>query len=124
MVVIERLIFDDVIEGTTDVYTDPKLNAELGSPNKFTLVGFASQSSGTSPTLTVQAEVSVGDERYWSNLQGTPEINGTALSTTVRTSFGSTPNIESSTGRMRFRLALGGTAPKSRVQLYFTGRDP
>jgi hypothetical protein len=63
------LIFDDVVEGTTAVYSPPGFDDTLGAVDALSLCASASQVTGTSPTLTVQVEQSP-DERRWSNGRG------------------------------------------------------
>lgn len=117
-----EVIYDDNVGGTTAVYTAPEMNDKLGAPNKWYLYAIASQASGTTPTLTVQAEQSVNG-RDWANIAGTAEINGISLSTTART-LSSVVSQSNGLGLVRFRIQLGGTNPQCRVALHFTGRDP
>jgi len=115
-------IYDENIEGTTALYTDPTHNGLLGSVEKLSIFALTDTVTGTTPTLTVQIEES-GDQVHWTNKVATAEINGTTLSTTVVTTAvgrdgGNTP----SAGFLRLRVSLGGTTPKAHVRLWVTGR--
>lgn len=118
------LVFDDVIEGTTAVYTDPRFNADLASADKLVIMGVVSQVSvsGGTPTFTAQIEHSA-DNRNFVNKSGTAEINGVTLSTTALTNVsGNDPGTVPLGAHVRLRLVLGGTTPKARVRLWVTGR--
>lgn len=116
------IAFDDSVEGTTAVYTTPAWNDQLGASNKWYLQAITSNVSGTSPTLSVQAETSP-NERDWTNLTSIPEVNGVSLSASART-ISAIVSGQNSLGFVRFRITLGGTFPKARVMLYVTTRDP
>ena len=121
--VSHELVFDDSIEGTSDVYTAAEHNSMLGVPDRLLVIVFVSQvsvASGT-PTFTLQFEMSP-DERNWMNVDSTPEINGDTISTTARTTAAGSGSP--GTRYVRFRMALGGaTSPRARVQVWVTGRD-
>ena len=124
MRVFHSLVFDENIEGTTEVYTDPTWNAQLGLPDKLTLFAVTDTASATTgPTLTVRIEES-GDQIHWTSKTGTPEINAQTMSTTANTVFVGRDNGTNPTaGFVRLRLTLGGTgALKGHVRLFITGR--
>jgi len=115
-------LYDDNMEGTTALYTDPSHNALLGSVEKLSIFAITDTVSGTSPTLTVQIEES-GDQVHWVNKAGTPEINAVALSTSaLTTAVGRDAGGTPSNGFLRLRVVLGGTSPKAHVRLFVTGR--
>ncbi len=119
-----ELIFDDVVQGTSDVYTDPKWNEKLGVADVFTVGAIASQAGGTSPTLTVQVEQGP-DERRWENRNTTAEINGVTLSKTaenVETANDGDPAGATRLAFVRLRIQLGGTDPQARLKIWVTGR--
>jgi len=116
------LVFDEIVDGTTSVYTDPKWDDVLGYPDKLTLFVVTDGVSGTSPTILVQLEEGP-DQRNWMNKGGGPEIPATAISTTAATALagydtGAYPNP----AYVRARIQLGGTSPRARVRLWVTGR--
>jgi hypothetical protein len=115
-------VYDENIEGTTALYTDPSNNGLFGSVEELSIFAVADTVSGTTPTLTVQIEESA-DQIHWVNKIPTAEINAQALSLTVKTVVvgrdnGSVP----SSGFLRLRVSLGGTTPKAHVRLWVTGR--
>jgi hypothetical protein len=115
-------MYDENIEGTQALFTDPSHNALLGSVEKLSIFAVVDSVSGTSPTLTVQIEES-GDQVRWINKAGTAEINAAALSTTViTTAVGRDTGATPSNGFLRLRVSLGGTSPKAHVRLFVTGR--
>lgn len=114
--------YDDVLEGTSTTYSDPRLDEVLGSVERLRLFVVATDVSGTSPTLTVRIEEGPTGER-WSNKAGTAEINAVALSTSavnlVRgADAGGTPGA----GQARLAITLGGTSPRAQLRIYVTGR--
>ena len=56
MRVYHSLVFDENVEGTTAVYTDPSFNAQLASCEKLHIFTLSDTVSGTTPQLTVQIE--------------------------------------------------------------------
>jgi hypothetical protein len=116
------LIFDDNVVGTTAVYTSPEFNDLLGQYERgaFQVVGDQATSGAT---VTVQQEHSA-DQRNWSNRNGSPEVNGAALSTSITTN---TSGYELGTGTghgyVRLRIQLAGTTPQAHIKIWYTGRD-
>lgn len=115
-------VYDENVEGTGTLYTDPSHNALLGSVEKLSIFAITDTASGTSPTLTVQIEES-GDQVHWVSKAGTAEINAAAVSTTaLTTAVGRDTGATPSNGFLRLRVTLGGTTPKAHVRLWVTGR--
>jgi hypothetical protein len=124
MQIFHTQVYDDAIEGTTAVYTDPRFNAEIASADKLVIMGTVSQVSvtGGTPTITVQLEHSA-DNRTFVNKSGTAEINAATLSATAITPVsGNDPGTVPLGGFARLRIVLGGTNPRAKVQLWVTGR--
>jgi hypothetical protein len=115
-------VFNDVIQGTTAVYTNPELNEPMGVADAVFLAAWVAQASGTSPTLTVTAETSV-DGVNWGEWAGAPLINALALSTTTKTSGGSNGYFNNGARLMRLKVQLGGADPSALVRLFWIGRD-
>jgi len=116
-------IFDDVVTGTTTVYSSGEFNELLGRHDRISLFLVVDTVSGTSPTITVQLQHS-SDERNWVNKNGTPEINALVISPTATT----TEAANDATGNygchsVRAAITLAGTNPSCRVRLYATLRD-
>ncbi len=116
------LVFDDVVQGTSAVYTDPKWNTPMGVGDVFFLSAIASQFSGTSPTLTVSVQTS-GDGVYWGDWAGAPVINAVALTGDDKVGSGSDGYLNNGLRFMRLKIVLGGTSPQTRLQLWWVGRD-
>jgi hypothetical protein len=117
-------VFDDAIEGTTAVYTSPIHDAMLGLSDSLSIYGVATQTTGTTPTITVQVEDGP-DERRWRSRNGTAEVNAVSLSTTAETAFtgnDGSPLGATRLGFVRLRIQLGGTSPVARVKIWVTGR--
>ena len=118
------LAFDDVVQGTSAVYTVPGLDSTLGSVESLSICAVASQAGGTSPTLTVQVEQGP-DERRWENRNATAEINGVSLATTaenVETANDGDPTGATRLAFARLRIQLGGTDPQAHLKIWVTGR--
>lgn len=118
------LAFDDVVEGTSAVYSAPSLDSTLGSVESLSICAVASQAGGTSPTLTVQVEQGP-DERRWENRNTTAEIDGVSLSKTaenVETANDGDPAGATRLAFVRLRIQLGGTNPQARLKIWVTGR--
>ncbi len=122
MLRICELVYDNVVQGTTAVYTDPKWNEKMGTADMVLLSAIASQFSGTSPTLTVTAETSA-DGIYWGEWAGGPLVNAVALSGTDKVGTGSNGYFNNGLRYMRLKIELGGTDPSTRLQLWWAGRD-
>lgn len=115
--------FDGVVMGTSDVYTSPEFNSQLGAADRFMLQVVGNQATATSPTVTVQLEHS-GDQRNWAAKNGTAEINAAALSASATVSLigsdvGTTPPLSF----VRLRIRLGGTGTVgARLTIHVCGR--
>lgn len=115
-------VFDDILDASTPLFIDPSFNDALGSVEELSIHGVAVALSGTSPTLTVQIEESP-DQINWRNKQGTPEINGLALSLSSFTNVtGTDSGAVPSACYLRLRVQVGGTTPRVIVKLWVTGR--
>ncbi len=118
-----QLVFSDFVVGTANTYTVPELNDLLASADRLAIQAIVDQVTGTSPTLTIQVEMS-SDDRNWSAKSGTAEINAVALdSISTKILTGIEPGTNPGHGRTRLRIALGGTNPQANLKLYVTGRD-
>ena len=118
-----QLVFSDFVVGTTATFTSPKFNDLLATADRSAIQAIVDQVTGTSPTLTVQVEMS-SDDRNWSSKNGTAEINGTALvNSATNILSGIEPGTNPGHSRARLRIALGGTSPQANVKIYVTGRD-
>ena len=113
--------FNDVINGTTTVYTPTKLNEVLGQTDKLSVQAVADQTSGTSPTLKVDIEHS-NDQRNWA--VKTAAIAATSIPAGATTPlFGNDPGTTPTGGFVRLALTLGGTTPAAHVKVTVCGRD-
>ena len=124
MRIFHKLAFDNYVNGTAFVYSDPTLNAQLGVADQLAIGGFSAQVSGTSPTLTVRVEQSFDNIR-WQDRNTTAEVS-TTLSTSAETLFGGQdgdPTLRPRLEFVRLRIALGGTTPAGQVRVWVTGHD-
>jgi hypothetical protein len=123
MRVYHTLVFDENIEGTAALYSDPMYNDQLAVTEKLEIFAVADTVAGTSPTLTAQIEESP-DGIHWQNKNGTAEINAVSLSTTLNTiAVGRDAGTNLGSGLCRLRVVIGGTGnPKGHVRVWATGR--
>ena len=114
--------FDDVVNGTTVVYTTTRLNEVLGQPDRVSLEAVADQSGGTSPTLKVDLEHS-NDQRNWA-VKSTP-IGVTAIPVGATTAiFGADAGTTPTGAFVRLAITLGGTGgPNAHVKIHVCARD-
>lgn len=85
MLEFSETVFNDTVQGTDPIYSDPCWNEPMGSPDAIFIGYIASQSGGTTPTLSIGFETSL-DGHTWGDWAGPPPvINAKALSTTGAT---------------------------------------
>lgn len=119
-----ELVFDEYVDGTASIYSKPQFNALLSLADLYSIHAAAFIESGTSPTLTLQLEEGP-DNFNWGNKKATPEVNAAALTSgalTVATHSVGGGSTFPTSGYMRLRVQLGGTSPRGRVKVWFTGR--
>jgi hypothetical protein len=125
MLVFRAKLFDGVLTGTGNVYTQTADAELLGSVERLTLGVAYDGVTGTNPTMTLQLENSPDGTR-WMNQSATPEYAG--LSFASAKGFLYTTSFPSTTvpigGFVRIRLALGGTSPSGYFRLWAVGRNP
>jgi hypothetical protein len=122
MLVFSRKVFDGLVSGTSDVFTDMRFSSLLGSVEQVAFEALVLGIGGTSPTLTIQLQHSMDGIR-WMNQNATPEVNASALTPTDDLF----PFLSSSNTILRYvrlRIALGGTSPSAVVVLRAVGRSP
>lgn len=116
------LVFDEMIEGTAPVYSDPSYNGLLASTEKVELAAVVDTVSGTSPTLTVRIHEGP-DGIHWRNKNATAEINGVSITAVpVPLTVGLDAGANLGSGQARLEVTLGGTNPKAHVRIWATGR--
>lgn len=121
MLRMNELIFDDVVEGTTAVYTDAKFYEAMGTPDVFYLAYIATQAGGTSPTLTLTAQMSA-DGITWGQW-GSVITSAATLTAGQKNVGGSSDYTTNGFRNMRVKIELGGSGPSTRLQLWWMGRD-
>lgn len=115
------VVFDDIVQNTTPVYTDPEHNGILGSADKMSLQVISNVLSG-GPALTVAVEHSADDE-IWVPCTVTPELNRVSLSwTDTNNHVVSYDSGGSALCRVRLRVELSGSATV-RVKITACGRS-
>jgi hypothetical protein len=117
-----RLVFDGAVSGTTAIYTNPRFNTLLALTELIEIGCVVSQASGTTPTLSVQCQVSPDNEN-WFDKSGTAEIAAASLSTSdVSIAGGKSSTTDSTVGFVRLKISLGGSDNKATLRIFVTGR--
>jgi hypothetical protein len=123
MLVFRAKLFDGVLKGTGNVYTQTADAELLGSVERLTIGVAYDGVTGMNPTLTLQLENSPDGTR-WMNQNASPEY---ALAIVGTKGFVYTTNFSSLTvpigGFVRIRMALGGTSPAGYLRLWAIGRS-
>jgi hypothetical protein len=115
------VVFDDVVQNTTPVYTDAEHNALLGSADKMTFQVIANVLDG-GPDLTVTVQ-HAPDDRTWIQRGGEAEIPGASLSVTDTNSLVRSYDSGGTAGcRVRFRVELSESGIV-RVKIIACGRS-
>lgn len=121
MLLVHVQAFDDIISGTSAAwYTPSSLSDQLGAADGFAIQACTTFVSGTGPTLTVQSEHS-SDNRVWLPVSGF-DIKDVTIANDGAYWSERNPFFSIRLGLVRFKITLGGAAPKCRLKLYFTGR--
>lgn len=125
MLVFFEKVFDGFLSGTANVYTQTELSELLGSADHLDIAIQARGVAGTSPTLTIQLENSFDGTR-WQNRTVNPEVNALSLNAgdNPLQVYADSSQIPTALGRLRFRIALGGTTPSGVFQIWASGRSP
>lgn len=112
------IIFDDIIRGTTEVFTSPKFNDLLGRADDLVFEIVVMDSTGGSPTITVRYHHSCSNEGTF-----------TALADLITNGNIATPpyqKVVQQAGPLgaygKLGITLGGSTPTARVRVYVTGR--
>lgn len=115
-------VFNDVVYGTTAVYTPTRLNEVLAQVDQLSVQAIADQSGGTSPTLAVVLEHS-NDQRNW--LTKTTLISATSIPAASTTPlFGADPGTTPTGGFARLAITVGGSSnPNAHIKIMVCGRD-
>src|SRR5262249_47086027 len=117
------IAFDEIVAGTVATCTAYQIGDTLGRFDRLAFLVLADTVSGTSPTLTVAIEHS-GDGRNFVAKNGTPEVNGVALSARqTNVVVGADTGATRSQGFVRLRVQLGGSSPQAHVRIMVTIRD-
>jgi hypothetical protein len=116
-----QLVFDDVVQGTSTIYTDPTWNEPMGVADVVSIGYIASQVSGTSVTLTIAVETSP-DNVNWFTPGGTPPVDAVSIPANTKTAAGA-GYFNNGSRYTRLAITLGGTTPNARLQVWWNGRD-
>lgn len=128
MRVFNEQVFDLFVTGAgTSVYSPPDLNALLGAADSLNIFAYVNQSSGTTPTITVQVEHS-GDQIHWLNRNATAEINAASIVNPPGdfslVGYDGNPTSRAGLAFARLRVSLAGTGSVAAyVRIWVTGRD-
>ncbi len=110
--------FDQVVDGTTPIDSDPRQNEQYGIADKIAFQVYVSNSTGTSPDITLT---------YWHSNDGlswvthTTLLNAQSISATPYEVFADTGSAY--LGKFgKVQLTLGGTTPTAYVRITACGR--
>ena len=127
MLVFHELVYEGYVlaDSAPEVYTGPDLMPLMGAVDVLHVSGYATQVTGTSPTLQIAIDVS-NDRLFWypQDLLG-PVIDNLPLSTSTETFFQA---VETTVTRVRFgyvklKISLDGTTARGFLRVWATGRD-
>lgn len=114
-------VFDQHVSGTGNHYSLPDMNSFLGLFDKYAFQLNASTSSGAA-NVTMQLEHG-SDQSYWTNKNGTAEINAQALDTAnPKNLLGQDLGTVMGQAYGRLRVSLSA-AVNCRIRIYAVGRD-
>ncbi len=108
-------VFDEVINGTSFFISDPDHNKLIGQADSFSVQLFASNTGGTTPTLSCSYWGS-NDGKTWESKQNIV-LNADISSPPYENEVLSDPTTFVNSARGRFRLSLGGTNPYAYVRI-------
>ena len=115
------VVFDDIVQNTTDVYTEAAHNGLLGSADRMSFQVISNVFTG-GPSLTVAVQHSA-DGRTWQPRSSVPEIDRDLLNWTDTNNHVVFYDTAASVGCLvRLRIALGGSATV-RVKITACGRS-
>lgn len=122
MRILNALVFDDFISGTTATWLSRSdFNAAIGQADAFAVQAITADVQGVSPTIKVASEHST-DAQNWVST-GMTEIAWSISNDQSLLGwnffFTGTSGLAAN---IRFRISLGGTNPKCRLRLHVTGR--
>jgi len=125
MKVFHELAFEGYLQtdGAAVLYTsDPRLFEIMGAVDVLHISGYASQTSGTSPQLTILLG-STNDFTQWILLP--PVINALSLSTSGETFFQGVDGdpADERYGHAALLFQLQGTSARTFLRVWVTGRD-
>lgn len=117
------LVFDDVIVGTSAVYSSTDFNDFLGQFDSLVLQAVVDTFQSTN-AITVQLQASA-DGRNWINKNDFPEINNLTVGAAQTSVAGVDPGtLGISPGRVRLVVTLGSSnIPVAHVRVWAEGRD-
>ena len=127
MRIFHTQVFNESIEGTGTLYSDPTHNAVMGLVEKLSIFALADTVAvtGTSASVTLNVVVEESaDQVHWIAKGTVAEINATCSTVAVTSLVGRDPGTTPSSGFLRLRVALGtaGTNPEAHVRIWVTGR--
>lgn len=121
MLRMSELVFDDVVEGTTEVYSNAEKNTKLGVPDVWTLFVVASQVTGTGTSLTIVQQTSPNGVDWYD--WATP-VSGQSLTAGSKNVLASGGYAANAVTQVRLKISLAGSGgPGARLQVWVIGRD-
>ena len=134
MRLFNQLVFDEVVAGTTSVYTDPKWNTIFGAAEKLVIEAVVDNVTTASGSATITAFIEhSADNLHFQQKNGTggsnPEVQITGMSAgSTYVKVGTDPTSASNPGIpsaafARLNIALSvATTPQAHVKIWVTGR--
>ena len=117
-------VFDNIINGTGPWYSGTQFNQLIGRSSWYAVQTYATSVGGTSPTLTIQSEISPDSVTWLAT--GNTEIGAQLINTTPVQAGQYRPGIDLGglglAAFVRFKITMGGTNPQCRLKLYVTCR--
>jgi len=123
MLIFQQKIYDNLVSGTSSVFTDTGYAGLLGSVEHLSFYAELSGVTGTLPTVTMQLESSADGAR-WQSQQALPELIAAPLFPGYNLQFFRNTSGNPVSSGVRLRIALGGTAPVAVIRIWSIGLSP
>jgi hypothetical protein len=115
--------FDDMVEGTANVYSSAFVNLALGELESYSLEVVVDPVGTPPDNFTVQLEMS-SDGRNWVSKNGPPEVYMLAGAIQSYVAYGSDPGLLPALALVRVRVQLGGGGASAAQVKVFVRQGP
>lgn len=113
-------VFDDMVYGTTKVYSSTRWNKVLAEPEQLVVQAVADQTGGSSPALTIELEHST-DQINWT--RKSTLVTGSTPAGATTTFFGVDDGSSPGGAFARLAITLSGGTPSAHLTITCCGRD-